>query len=77
MNPDSPRPPREELEARLTALLLGELPDEEAAALRELIAKDAQLAELHERLVEGGSALFTMLDILKLEPALVRIGAAR
>src|SRR6266513_2739839 len=42
--------PREEVEVRLTALLLGELPDEEAAALRELIAKDAQLAGLHERL---------------------------
>src|SRR5438876_341380 len=50
MNPDTPRPPREELEVRLTALLLGELPAEEAAALREIIAKDAQLAGLHERL---------------------------
>src|SRR6266498_1208490 len=45
-----PRPPREALEVRLTALLLGELSDEEAAALRELIAKDALLAELHARL---------------------------
>src|SRR2546425_2430732 len=45
-----PKPSREELEVRLTALLLGELSAEEAAALRELIAKDAQLAGLHERL---------------------------
>src|SRR6266540_2228709 len=50
MNEDAPKPPREELETRLTALLLGELPAEEAAALREIIAKDAQLAGLHERL---------------------------
>ena len=50
MNPDIPKPPREELEVRLTALLLGELPAEEAAALRELVAKDPQLAGLHERL---------------------------
>ena len=50
MNPDLPRAPREQLEARLTALLLGELPAEEAAALRDIIAKDAQLAELQERL---------------------------
>ena len=50
MNPEKPRSPRDELEARLTTLLLGELPATEAVALRELIAKDAQLAELHERL---------------------------
>ena len=49
MNPDMPRP-REELEVRLTALLLGELSAEEAAALREIIAKDTHLAGLHERL---------------------------
>ena len=42
--------PREELEVRLTALLLGELSAEEAAALREIIAKDTHLAGLHERL---------------------------
>ena len=48
MNP--PNTPREELEVRLTALLLDELAAVEAAALHELIAKDTQLAELHERL---------------------------
>ena len=50
MNPDSPQSPRDELEARLTALLLGELPADEAAALRETIAQDAELARLHDRL---------------------------
>ena len=40
MNPDMPKPSREEVEVRLTALLLGEMSAEEAAALRELIAKD-------------------------------------
>jgi Mg-chelatase subunit ChlD len=49
MNPESPTP-REELEARLTALLLGELSADEAAALREIIGRDAQLAALHDRL---------------------------
>jgi len=32
MNPDSPKTPQEEMEMRLLALLLGELPKEEAAA---------------------------------------------
>src|SRR5262245_51719091 len=45
-----PKPSREEIEVRLTALLLGELHAEESAALRELIAKDPQFAGLHERL---------------------------
>ena len=46
MNSDKPKTPREELEASLTALLLGELPAEKAAALRELMAKDAELVKL-------------------------------
>jgi anti-sigma factor RsiW len=33
MNPDFPNDPRSALEARLTALLLGELPPDQAAAL--------------------------------------------
>jgi Mg-chelatase subunit ChlD len=41
---------RHELEARLTALLLGELPAGEAAALNAAIANDAELAQLYERL---------------------------
>jgi len=38
------------LEASLTALLLGELPHEEAAALHQKLAQDAELAKLYERL---------------------------
>jgi hypothetical protein len=50
MNPEQPRSPREELETRLTALLLGELSPEEAAATRRAIAQDATLARLYQRL---------------------------
>ena len=50
MNPDTPPTPREKLEMRLTALLMGELPPEEAAAIRALMAADPALAALHERL---------------------------
>jgi len=50
MNPEFPQTPREEIEIRLTALLLGELPDAEAAALREILRHDAALAKLHDSL---------------------------
>jgi Mg-chelatase subunit ChlD/uncharacterized protein involved in exopolysaccharide biosynthesis len=50
MKPEKPRTPRQELEASLTALLLGELPAEKAAALQELMAKDTELARLYARL---------------------------
>src|SRR5882724_6039393 len=50
MKSETPKTPRQELEANLTALLLGELPAEKAAALRELMAKDAELERLYERL---------------------------
>ncbi|HEX3716959.1 MAG TPA: von Willebrand factor type A domain-containing protein [Verrucomicrobiae bacterium] len=50
MNPDLPLMKREDLEAKVTGLLLGELPDDEAALLRELIARDAELARLRDRL---------------------------
>jgi Mg-chelatase subunit ChlD len=50
MTPNSPNTPREELEARITALLLGELAAEEAASLRQAIAQDAELSRLHDRL---------------------------
>jgi Mg-chelatase subunit ChlD len=50
MNPDSPKTPREELEARVTALLLGQLSADEAEALRQIIAQDPELARLHRRL---------------------------
>jgi Mg-chelatase subunit ChlD len=48
MNPDQPS--REQIEARLTALLLGELPAEEAELLRWTISQDAELQTLHNRL---------------------------
>lgn len=50
MNPDFPKDPREELEVRLTALLLGELQAEEADALRRTIERDTALSELYDRL---------------------------
>jgi hypothetical protein len=50
MNPDKPQTPREELEVRLTALLMGELSPEEAAAMQTLMANDAELTALHARL---------------------------
>ena len=48
MNPD--KPSRDEIEAKLTALLLGELPEEEARLLRYTISQDPALAKLHDRL---------------------------
>jgi Mg-chelatase subunit ChlD len=47
-----PLPPnnREELEAQVTALLLGELTEEHAAAVRALIAQDRELAKWHDTL---------------------------
>jgi len=50
MNPEPPKNPREELELRLTALLLGELSGAEAAAVRADIAKDPELTRLHDDL---------------------------
>ena len=48
MNPDNPS--REEMEAKLTALLLGELSEEEAQLLRWAISQSPALARLHEQL---------------------------
>jgi secreted protein with Ig-like and vWFA domain len=42
--------PRAELEARLTAFILGELPAHESSALRQAMEEDAELAALYERL---------------------------
>ena len=50
MNPEFPIDPRSALEASLTALLLGELPHDQAAALHQKLAQDAELAKLYERL---------------------------
>jgi Mg-chelatase subunit ChlD/capsular polysaccharide biosynthesis protein len=50
MNPEMPQKPQDESEAQLTALLLGELPHEQAAALHQKLAQDAELAKRYERL---------------------------
>ncbi len=50
MNPETLPSPREELEIRLTAMLMGELSPEEADALQKQIAADSELAALHARL---------------------------
>ena len=50
MNTDFPTDPREALETSLTALLLGELPADQAVFLRDAIARDPELARRYERL---------------------------
>jgi len=50
MNTEFPSDPREALEASLTALLLDELPADQAAFMRQAIAQDAELARRYERL---------------------------
>ena len=50
MNPDFPQNERVKLEAKLTALLLGELHADEMATLSEAMGKDPKLAALYERL---------------------------
>ena len=50
MTPEFPPNPREEMEARLTAFLLDELPAHDAAAVRQAMDEDAELAQLCERL---------------------------
>jgi autotransporter-associated beta strand protein len=50
MNPELPKSPREELELRVTALLLGELSEAEAAEVRAVLEQDAELRKLHDDL---------------------------
>ena len=52
MNPNSPRTPREDLEIRLVAMLLGELSAPEADALRQELARDPELAQFYNQLQE-------------------------
>jgi Mg-chelatase subunit ChlD len=47
---NSEKPSREEIEAKMTALLLSELPPEEAQLLRWAISQDAEFKKLHDRL---------------------------
>ena len=49
MNPESPTS-HPELEARITALLLGELPPEEAVDLEQVIAADPRLGEIRQKI---------------------------
>ena len=47
MNPDTPQTPREEIEVKITAMLMGELSPEEAAALQtQIAATDRQIDTL-------------------------------
>ncbi|HVR36750.1 MAG TPA: von Willebrand factor type A domain-containing protein, partial [Methylomirabilota bacterium] len=50
MSFETPLPPGDDPEAQLTALLLGELSEDDAATLRARIDNDPELAALHERL---------------------------
>jgi Mg-chelatase subunit ChlD len=52
MNPQLPQLPHNDPESRLTALILGELPPDDAAALQAELASNPALAELHRRLQE-------------------------
>ena len=69
MNPDTPKNPREKLEAKLTSLLLGELPHEEAAALHQKLAQDAESAKLYERLKHTVSVVRETLRTPAEQPA--------
>lgn len=53
MSADSPRSPRDVLEARLTAMLLGELSAEESASLQLELAQSPELRALHAELVRA------------------------
>lgn len=50
MTPEFPQNEREQLEAKLTAFLLGELPPDEVVALCKAMDSDPELAALYERL---------------------------
>src|SRR5437588_1809369 len=50
MNSENTPQSREQIEASLTALILGELPAEQAFNLGRMLEKDAELAKLYERL---------------------------
>ena len=68
MKGDAPKTPREETEARVTALLLSELPPEQAAALEAQIAADPELKSLHARLREA-IALVREASTIREQPA--------
>lgn len=53
MSTELPSDPREALEASLTALLLGELPEDQAAFVRQAMAQDAELTRRYEQLKQA------------------------
>ena len=57
MNSDQPLDSREELEIKITALVMGQLSPEEAVALEAKIAADPQLAALQARLRHAANLL--------------------
>ena len=63
MNPYQPS--REDIELRITMLLLGELSAEEAEALRRTIAQDATLKKLHDEL----QATIGLVRVVEKNPA--------
>ena len=79
MNPETPPTPREETEMRLTALLMGELPPEEAAALQARLAAEPELAALYERLCKAMELLreATALPEQETPPAPVQLSSER
>jgi hypothetical protein len=50
MKTDFSQLPREEIEARITTMLLGEMPADEAAELMEFVSRDSELLKLHDEL---------------------------
>lgn len=73
MNPELPPDPRAELEAKVTAWLLGELSAEEAASVQETVANDPELARLRDRL----SLTVNLLRETVSEPAPLKLSPAR
>ena len=81
MNPDFPKDPRAELESSLTALLLGELPHDQAAALHLTLAQDTELSKLYDRLKQTIALVretaATPAEQLAPQPAPLKLSDAR
>ncbi len=79
MTPEHPMTPREELEVKVTALLMGELSGEEASALTEKIAADPELKRLHDRLQNAIGLLreATAIPELPVPPLPARLSSER
>ncbi len=81
MIPELPPNPRAELEARVTAWLLGELSADDAARVRAQIEKDPELAKLRDRLSQTLNLLretvATPVGETPATPAPLKLSAAR